>query len=65
MIQLYDYDKDFIKENLTIESGKVEFKDVSFRYNTNYVFEDLNLVINDRQKVGIIGVSRKRKNNTC
>lgn len=57
--------KEDTKENLTIESGKVEFKDVSFRYNKNYIFEGLNLVINDRQKVGIIGVSRKWENNTC
>ena len=57
--------KEDTKENLIIESGKVEFKDVSFRYNTNYVFENLNLIINDRKKVGIIGVSRKWENNTC
>lgn len=49
------------KENLTIESGKVEFKDVSFKYNKNHVFENLNLLINDKQKIGIIGVSGSGK----
>lgn len=57
--------EDDTKENIAIESGKLEFKDVSFRYNRNYVFEDLNLTINDKQKIGIIGVSRKWQNNIC
>ncbi len=54
---------DVNKSDIQINSGKLEFKDVSFRYNKNYIFENFNLSIKDKQKIGIIGVSRKWKNN--
>ncbi len=61
------YSKDNIgddnKSDIQIDTGKLEFKDVSFRYNKNYIFENFNLSINDKQKIGIIGVSRKWENN--
>lgn len=51
--------KDNTKADIKIDTGKLEFRDVSFRYNKNYIFENFNLNINDKQKIGIIGVSRK------
>ena len=51
------------KGDIKINTGKLEFKDVSFRYNKKYIFENFNLSIDDKQKIGIIGVSRKWKNN--
>ena len=51
------------KGDIQINTGKLEFKDVSFRYNKKYIFENFNLSIEDKQKIGIIGVSRKWKNN--
>lgn len=49
------------KEDIKIKTGKIEFKDISFKYNKNYIFEDFNLTINDRQKIGIIGISGSGK----
>lgn len=49
------------KNDILIKTGKVEFKDISFRYNKNYVFENFNLIVNDKQKIGIIGVSGSGK----
>lgn len=51
------------KSDIQISTGKLEFKDVSFRYNKNYILKNFNLNIEDKQKIGIIGVSRKWKNN--
>lgn len=51
------------KSEIQINTGKLEFKNVSFRYNKNYIFENFNLSVEDKQKIGIIGVSRKWKNN--
>ena len=51
------------KSEIQINTGKLEFKNVSFRYNNNYIFENFNLKVEDKQKIGIIGVSRKWKNN--
>lgn len=51
------------KSGIQINTGKLEFKNVSFRYNKNYIFENFNLSVEDKQKIGIIGVSRKWKNN--
>ena len=49
------------KTNIQINTGKIEFKNVSFKYNKNNVFENFNLIINDKQKIGIIGVSGSGK----
>ena len=53
--------EDDIKKDIIVETGKIEFKDIFFKYNKNYVFEDFNLMIADKQKVGIIGVSGSGK----
>ncbi len=59
------YTKDNIedenKSDIKIDTGRVEFKDVSFRYNKNYIFKNFNLLIEDKQKIGIIGVSGSGK----
>jgi ABC-type multidrug transport system fused ATPase/permease subunit len=33
----------------------IEFKDVSFKYQDNWLFENFNLLIEPRQKIGLIG----------
>ncbi len=49
------------KSNIIINTGNIEFKEVSFRYNKSYVFKDFNLTVNNKQKLGIIGVSGSGK----
>ena len=49
------------KKDITIENAKIEFRNMFFKYQKNYVFEDFNLVIQPKQKVGIIGVSGSGK----
>lgn len=49
------------KEDIVVNSGKLEFRNVSFKYNKNDVFRDFNLEIKDKQKIGIIGVSGSGK----
>lgn len=49
------------KEDIIISSGKVEYKDISFKYNTNNIFEKFDLLVEDKQKIGIIGVSGSGK----
>ncbi len=63
LLYMNDNVKEDNKGDIQINTGKLEFKNVSFRYNRNYIFENFNLSINDKQKIGIIGVSRKWKNN--
>lgn len=53
--------EDDSKEDIILNTGRVEFKNVSFKYNKNYVFENFNLEIKDKQKIGIIGVSGSGK----
>ncbi|MCL2228525.1 MAG: ABC transporter ATP-binding protein/permease [Firmicutes bacterium] len=48
-------------EKLVVEKPTIEFKNVTFKYTTKNVFENLNLEINAGQKVGIIGVSGSGK----
>jgi len=46
------------RKDLTVRSGKVEFRNVCFKYyknNAKWVLEDINLVINQGETVGIIG----------
>lgn len=40
-----------------IEFNKIEFKNVWFKYNENadYVLEDINIIINKNEKIGIVG----------
>lgn len=49
------------KSDIQINTGKLEFKDVFFRYNKDYIFKNFNLKIEDKQKIGIIGVSGSGK----
>ena len=49
------------KNDIQISTGKIEFRDMSFKYNKSYVFENFDLEINDKQKLGIIGVSGSGK----
>ena len=56
---LYD-ETNIIEDNkkpIEINKGAIEFENVSFRYDKNKVFQNFNLYIKERQKVGIIGVS--------
>lgn len=60
---LYD-ETNIIEDNkkpIEINKGTIEFENVSFRYGKNKVFQDFNLHIKEKQKVGIIGVSGSGK----
>ncbi len=60
---LYD-ETNIIEDNkkpIEINKGAIEFENVSFRYDKNKVFQNFNLYIKERQKVGIIGVSGSGK----
>lgn len=50
-------------KNLKIKNGRIEFKDISFRYKNKrkYVFDRFNLTINAHEKVGIVGKSGSGK----
>jgi ATP-binding cassette subfamily B protein len=52
-------------QELKVDSGKIEFKDVSFAYHEDtsdeQVFENLNLTIKPGQRVGIVGHSGSGK----
>lgn len=60
---LYD-DKNILdhnKEDIKISNGNIKFDNVTFKYTKNYIFQNFNLSINDKQKIGIIGVSGSGK----
>ncbi len=42
---------------LNVSRGKIEFKNVSFKYKNKYVLRDLNLTIKPGERVGIVGPS--------
>ncbi len=44
-------------EPLVVSRGKIEFKNVSFRYKKKYVLRDLNLTIKAGERVGLVGTS--------
>ena len=49
-------DKDDAPE-LMVPHGKIEFKNVSFKYKNKYVLRDFNLTIKPGERVGIVGPS--------
>jgi len=52
--------RNIIDKNLN--SGKIEFKNVSFSYEKNkYIFKNFNYTINDKEKVAIMGQSGSGK----
>ncbi|MBO7509434.1 MAG: ABC transporter ATP-binding protein [Alphaproteobacteria bacterium] len=42
---------------LVVKHGKIEFKNVSFKYKNKYVLRDLNLIVKPGERVGIVGAS--------
>jgi len=51
-------DEKALHKDITVQHGKIEFKDVYFKYyknNEKWVLENINLVINPGETVGIIG----------
>ncbi|UPA22088.1 ABC transporter ATP-binding protein/permease [Candidatus Peribacteria bacterium] len=44
-------------EHLAVHEGKVEFRDVTFSYGNQTVFDHFNLLIQPGQKVGLVGHS--------
>lgn len=47
-----------LHKDMTVQNGKIEFKGVYFKYyknNEKWVLEDINLVVNPGETVGIIG----------
>ncbi len=51
-------DENALKKDITVQYGKIEFKGVYFKYyknNEKWVLEDINIVLNPGETVGIIG----------
>lgn len=51
-------------ENLEIENGEIEFKNVSFKYgknSDNYALKNINLKINQGESIGILGSTGSSK----
>jgi ATP-binding cassette subfamily B protein len=44
-------------EPLVVSHGRIEFKNVFFKYKNKYVLRDLNLVIKPGERVGLVGAS--------
>lgn len=44
-------------QTLDVKHGKIEFKNVSFKYKNKYVLRDFNLTIKPGERVGIVGPS--------
>lgn len=42
---------------LVVSHGKIEFKNISFKYKKKYVLRDLNLTIKPGESVGLVGTS--------
>ncbi len=59
------YDENNIEEeskpDIIVGSGNLEIKNLYFKYSNDYVFEDFNLKIADKSKIGIIGISGSGK----
>ena len=59
-------DKDALYKDLTVQNGKIEFRNVDFKYyknNQKWVLENINLVINPGETVGIIGSTGSGKSS--
>ncbi len=48
-------------KNLDIKSGDIEFKDICFGYDNKLIFENFNLKIKAKEKIGIVGKSGSGK----
>ena len=62
--QLLYEDNNIIEDNkdeINIANGNVEFRNVFFKYNKKYIFEDFNLNIENKEKIGVIGISGSGK----
>ncbi len=59
-------DENATEKELTVQNGKIEFRNVSFKYyknNEKWVLEDINLIINQGETVGIIGSTGSGKSS--
>ncbi|WP_406616781.1 ABC transporter ATP-binding protein [Mycoplasmopsis adleri] len=48
-------DIDYVVSDTKIESGKIEFQHVTFKYDNRVILNDINLTINPGETIGIIG----------
>ena len=48
-------------KNYKINLGNIEFRNIKFKYDNKYIFNNLNLLIKQKEKVGIIGKSGSGK----
>ena len=53
-------DKKDIK-NINLNSGKIQFKNVSFGYNNKKIINNFNYIINDKEKIAVMGRSGSGK----
>ncbi len=58
----HDMDETGHKKSLQVKGGRIEFKNISFAYNDkNNVFKDFSLLINAKEKIGVVGLSGSGK----
>ena len=48
-------------KNNKINLGNIEFRNIKFKYDNKYIFNNLNLLIKEKEKVGILGKSGSGK----
>lgn len=49
------------QDNISVDHGTIKFDNVTFKYTKNNVLENFNLTIQEKQKIGIIGISGSGK----
>lgn len=54
-------DENETKEDIKINNGNILIDNISFKYNKEYIFKNFTLQINDKEKIGIIGISGSGK----
>jgi ATP-binding cassette subfamily B protein len=52
-------------KDLVVSKGTISFRDVSFGYNSQLLFENLSAEINSKEKIGLVGCSGSGKTTFC
>ena len=60
LLTSYDVD-DNSEQNLNLTTGKIEFRNVIFKYDQDILFNDKSIIIEGKQKIGLVGHSGSGK----
>ena len=44
-------------QNLVVDNGQIDFRNISFKYRNKYVLKDLSLAVKPGERIGIVGAS--------